>query len=279
MATAAPPLVPVVSGTTPLPTSIAGGRRRRDDRPRRIAGNFPTFLQLLTTQLRTRIRSTRSTPTSSPSSSCNSRRSSSSSSRTTSSRPWSSLQKTAQSTQALDFVGKTVDGRRRHRGARRRHGRPGAQRPQAGHRHCHHHQCSRPDGLYRQLSRSTPARRISSGTAAATTARNGRTATTRFRSPPRMPAARRWRSRPRSRAWSNSVDLTQSPPLLSIGGQSFTLDKIKRVISALDLAARTRPECGQQRRSLPQRCHRASSFIARRPNGSAPIVPAIFQAN
>jgi flagellar basal-body rod modification protein FlgD len=30
----------------------------------------------------------------------------------------------------------------------------------------------------------------------------------------------------------DSVDLTQSPPALSIGGQSFTLDKIKRVIGA-----------------------------------------------
>ena len=28
----------------------------------------------------------------------------------------------------------------------------------------------------------------------------------------------------------DSVDLTQSPPLLSIGGQNFTLDKIKRVV-------------------------------------------------
>jgi flagellar basal-body rod modification protein FlgD len=28
----------------------------------------------------------------------------------------------------------------------------------------------------------------------------------------------------------DSVDLTQSPPVLSIGGQTFTLDKIKRVV-------------------------------------------------
>ena len=28
----------------------------------------------------------------------------------------------------------------------------------------------------------------------------------------------------------NSVDLTASPPLLSIGGQSYTTDKIKRVV-------------------------------------------------
>ena len=28
----------------------------------------------------------------------------------------------------------------------------------------------------------------------------------------------------------DSVDLTSSPPLLSIGGQSYTTDKIKRVV-------------------------------------------------
>ena len=30
----------------------------------------------------------------------------------------------------------------------------------------------------------------------------------------------------------DSVDLSQTPPVLSIGGQSFTLDKIKRVVRA-----------------------------------------------
>ncbi len=28
----------------------------------------------------------------------------------------------------------------------------------------------------------------------------------------------------------DSVDLTKTPPVLSIGGQTFTLDKIKRVV-------------------------------------------------
>ena len=28
----------------------------------------------------------------------------------------------------------------------------------------------------------------------------------------------------------DSVDLTKTPPVLSIGGQNFTLDKIKRVV-------------------------------------------------
>jgi flagellar basal-body rod modification protein FlgD len=28
----------------------------------------------------------------------------------------------------------------------------------------------------------------------------------------------------------NSADLTQSPPMLSIGGQSYTLDKITRAV-------------------------------------------------
>jgi flagellar basal-body rod modification protein FlgD len=30
----------------------------------------------------------------------------------------------------------------------------------------------------------------------------------------------------------DSVDLTKTPPVLSIGGQPFTLDKIKRVVRA-----------------------------------------------
>jgi flagellar basal-body rod modification protein FlgD len=30
----------------------------------------------------------------------------------------------------------------------------------------------------------------------------------------------------------DSVDLTRSPAVLSIGGQNFTLDKIKRVVRA-----------------------------------------------
>jgi hypothetical protein len=28
-----------------------------------------------------------------------------------------------------------------------------------------------------------------------------------------------------------SVDLTQNPPLLSVGGQTFSIDKIKRVVA------------------------------------------------
>ena len=41
----------------------------------------------------------------------------------------------------------------------------------------------------------------------------------------------------------NSVDLTASPPLLSIGGQNYTPDKIKRVVRPLlqHTAARTPP--------------------------------------
>ena len=30
----------------------------------------------------------------------------------------------------------------------------------------------------------------------------------------------------------DSVDLTQNPPVLSIGGQNYTLDKIKRIVRA-----------------------------------------------
>ena len=64
-----------------------------------------------------------------------------------------SLQKTAQSTAALEFVGQTVGGRRCDRAAsewRRHLGSLGAQ---ARHRHGQHQERNRPDRLYRQLSR------------------------------------------------------------------------------------------------------------------------------
>ena len=35
----------------------------------------------------------------------------------------------------------------------------------------------------------------------------------------------------------NSVDLTASPPLLSIGGQNYTTDQIKRVVRSVSATA------------------------------------------
>ena len=77
-------------------------------------------------------------------------------------------------------------------------------------------------------------RRPSPGTARAMTARSGRTATTRSRSPPRTPPATTSRSRPRSRARSIRSISPQSPPLLSIGGQSYTTrpDQARRASGA-----------------------------------------------
>ena len=90
-----------------------------------------------------------------------------------------SLQQTAQATQALDFVGKTavVDGSTaRHD---QQFGDLESQCSDRFHRRHLHHQQHRPDRLHRQLRASTPATTSPSpGTARATTARNGRTANT-----------------------------------------------------------------------------------------------------
>ena len=90
--------------------------------------------------------------------------------------------------------------------------------------------CNRPVRLYRHHWRQPGHCRRSHGMAAAMTAASGRTAATR--SPPRpwTPASSRSPYRPRSRPIVDSVDLTQDPPVLSINGQNYTLDKIKRVI-------------------------------------------------
>ena len=43
-------------------------------------------------------------------------------------------------------------------------------------------------------------------------------------------SATTWRSRPRSQGVVSSVDLTQSPPLLSIGGQTYTVNQIQSIV-------------------------------------------------
>ena len=90
------------------------------------------------------------------------------------------LQQTAQATQALDFVGKTavVDGSTA--ALTNASATWDLNVPTDCHRRRHHHQQHRTDRLHRQLLRSTPATTSPSpGTARATTARNGRTASTR----------------------------------------------------------------------------------------------------
>ena len=141
-----------------------------------------------------------------------------------------SLQQSAQTTQALS-AGRRDRGRERHhRATRQWPGDLGAQRhasrrppPSRSRRHP-----ARPPIPAR--SRSIPAARLSSGTASAMTARYGRPATTR--SPPARfpPAASRPRSPPRWRDKVTSVDLTQTPPALSISGQNYTINDIQRIV-------------------------------------------------
>ena len=91
-----------------------------------------------------------------------------------------SLQQTAQATQALNFVGKTavVDGNTAAMSNSKATWQLNVPTTSTDHRQ--HHQQHRPDRVHRQLTGSTPATTsLSPGTARATTARNGPTATTR----------------------------------------------------------------------------------------------------
>ena len=45
-----------------------------------------------------------------------------------------------------------------------------------------------------------------------------------------MPTVSRSAFRPEVQATVDSVDLTQNPPVLSINGQNYTMDKIKRIV-------------------------------------------------
>ena len=110
--------------------------------------------------------------------------------------------------------------------------RPGRSARQAGERHDQHQEFDRRRPVYTGGFTVNAGQQNFCGTAAATTATSGRTGTTRCRSPPRTRAARRSRSRPRCPGTVDCVDLTKNPPVLSIGGQTFTLDKIKRVVRA-----------------------------------------------
>ena len=195
-----------------------------------IAGNFNTFLQLLTTQLKNQnpldpldtnqftsqlvqfaqveqqLRSNDQLAT------------------------LVSLQKTAQSTAALSFVGQTVvvDGST----AQLANGQAtwNFTSPKPATATITIKDSAGQTRLYRQLYAASRPAEPSNGTAKTTTAPCGRTAHTPCRSRPRTPTVNPSRSRPRSQGVVDSADLTQNPPLLSIGGQSYTLDKIKRVV-------------------------------------------------
>ena len=68
------------------------------------------------------------------------------------------------------------------------------------------------------------------GRHATPTACNGRTATTRSRSRRKDASGQPVAIPTEIEGMVDSVDLTQNPPVLSIGGQNYTLDKIKRVV-------------------------------------------------
>ena len=63
-----------------------------------------------------------------------------------------------------------------------------------------------------------------------TTACNGPTATTRSRSPRKDASGQPVAVPTEVEGVVDFVDLTQTPPVLSIAGQDYTLDKIKRVM-------------------------------------------------
>ena len=155
MATINPGITSNVASATNTDSSSSSSVRKRRTR---IAGNFQTFLTLLTTQLKNQnpldpldtnqftaaARAVR-------------RRSSSSSSRTTSSPRWWRCSRPRRRRQALDFVGQTVavDGDTAPLNGRQRHLE--AVGGQAGDRHRHHHERHRADGVSPAPTRSTPA--------------------------------------------------------------------------------------------------------------------------
>ena len=76
-----------------------------------------------------------------------------------------------------------------------------------------------------------PAARPIPGTARAITASLGRTATTPCRSPPPAPPARRSPSPRRCKAPSAAVNVSQNPPLVTVGGQSYPISAIQSINS------------------------------------------------
>ena len=150
------------------------------------------------------------------------------------------LQKTAQATQALGF--RRSDRRDRRKDHRTRTattglelpGRPSPPPPPSTSR-------TRPARRFIPArSRSMRARRISSGTAATMAASCSPRATTRCRSPRKDATGQTSAVSTEIQGIVDSVDMTQNPPLLSIGGKNYTLDKIKRVVWGDEPAKRDR---------------------------------------
>ena len=171
---------PVVSGTTPLPTSSSSAPRPRPRVRRRqqIAGNFQTFLTLLTTQLQNQnpldpLDTNQFTQQLVEFAGVQQQLNTNDSLTTL-----VSLQQTAQSTQALGFVGKTavVDGSTA--ALTNSSATWDLSVPTRFHRQRLDHQQHRANRVHRHYAVNAGNNQPSPGTARATTARNGRTAST-----------------------------------------------------------------------------------------------------
>ncbi len=143
------------------------------------------------------------------------------------------LQQTTQATQALSYVGNTapVDGspRRMTKTSATWHlNVPTKTR----HRQHYRRQFQRPDVVTPANTPPTPAPTFPShGTAWAMTARNGPTASTRSRQRARTTTGNNVGIATQVQGVVSSVDLTQSPPLLTINGTSYTLSQVKSIIA------------------------------------------------
>ncbi len=120
--------------------------------------------------------------------------------------------------------------RRPDRGAEEPAGDMDFQRAEAGDRHGDDQERHRADRLFRQLLHERRQCSRSSGTAATPTACNGRTATTRSAVTGKDTSGQTVAIPSEIEGVVDSVDLTKTPPELTVGGQPFTLDKIKRVV-------------------------------------------------
>ena len=142
-----------------------------------------------------------------------------------------SLQQTAQSTQALQFVGKTAVVKGDTTGLTNGVAAWGLNVPD---RFNGHHQRSSTALARRFTPTASPpmpaTTRPSPGTGLAPTAPSSPTAITSSWRPPRTSPATRSPSAPQIQGVVTSVDLTQSPPLLSIGGQNFTVNQILSIL-------------------------------------------------
>ncbi len=231
-ASAANTASPIVSGTTPLPPSSSGSSASLgSSASTELAGNFQTFLTLLTTQLQNQnpldpLDTNQFTQQLVQFAGVEQQLKTNDELSTL-----VSLQQTAQSTQALGFRRQDRGGRRQHHGLDQQPGRLGRQCSDRLQPHPDHHQQRRTDRLQQQLSRPAgqnqtfgwdgkgndgtqwPDGQYKMTATATDTAGNTVAVTTQIL------------------GVVNSVDLTQSPPLLSIGGQTYTVSQIKSISS------------------------------------------------